>query len=65
VRYLKIPVHDYNHSVISIFFQEAWDYIEDHNFGKILVHCVLGRSRSCSIMVMYLMKKYRLSFQKV
>lgn len=40
VRYLKIPVHDYNHSVISIFFKEAWDFMNDHNFGRILVHCV-------------------------
>jgi len=59
VKYLKIPVNDYTSSCISIYFKDCWDFLEGHRFGRVLVHCVLGRSRSCSMLVMYLMKKFR------
>lgn len=62
VKYLKIPVNDYTSSCISIYFKDCWDFLEGHRFGRVLVHCVLGRSRSCSMLVMYLMKKFRQTY---
>lgn len=62
VTYLKVPVRDYSHSIINVYFKLCYEFIEQYSYGRILIHCVLGRSRSCSIMVMYLMKKYNLSY---
>ena len=64
VKYLKIPVHDYTHSEISKYFKLCYDFLVDNSFGRFLIHCVLGRSRSCTIMIMYLMKKYEITYEE-
>lgn len=65
ITYLKVPVHDYSKTIISTYFKLTYEFIEKHSYGKLLVHCVLGRSRSCSMMCMYLMKKFSKSFSEV
>lgn len=35
------------------------------NNNKILVHCAMGMSRSASIVIMYLMKRFHISFESV
>lgn len=63
LRYLKIPVNDYETELISPYFRQAFEFIESARGGKILIHCVLGRSRSFAFLVMYIMKKYALTFE--
>ena len=62
VTYLKVPVHDYSHTIIWPYFKVCYEFIERHSYGRQLIHCVLGRSRSCTIQCMYLMKKFNLSY---
>lgn len=63
VKYLKIPLRDYVTEDITPYFEQAYKFIEEAMASKLLIHCVLGRSRSFAFLVMYLMKKYKLSFE--
>jgi dual specificity MAP kinase phosphatase len=68
VKYLKISILDEPDKNIHEFFRQAYDFInealsEDSN-NKVLIHCALGKSRSATITIMYLMKKFSWSFEK-
>mmetsp|Transcript_7480 Transcript_7480/g.8498 ORF Transcript_7480/g.8498 Transcript_7480/m.8498 type:complete len:80 (+) Transcript_7480:954-1193(+) len=39
---------------------ESW---KGNSQPKVFVHCAMGRSRSATLIMMYLMKKYNLSYQ--
>ncbi|CAG0890823.1 unnamed protein product [Cyprideis torosa] len=59
VLYLGFRVTDYPSSDLSRHFDEAADFIDNclRTGGKILVHCVMGISRSATLVVAYLMIK--------
>lgn len=61
---MKIPVKDYESEDIMSYFKQAYEFIGNAQGSKILIHCVLGRSRSFAFLVMFIMKKYRLSFEE-
>lgn len=65
MKYLKIPLRDYVTEEIAPYFEQAYDFIDEvlTSGSKLLIHCVLGRSRSFAFLVMYMMKKYHLSFE--
>jgi len=68
VKYLKISILDEPDKNIHEFFRMAYDFIneamsEDSN-NKVLIHCALGKSRSATITIMYLMKKFSWSYEK-
>ena len=63
IKYLKVPAQDYETQDIDQYFSQAYDFIESARGSKILIHCVLGRSRSFAFLVMFIMKKYGLSFE--
>ena len=50
-------------NVDIIFYAEQIFSLLDSN-KKTLVHCSAGRSRSCSIVIFYIMKKYNISFNE-
>eukprot|EP01130_Rhizamoeba_saxonica_P015045 TRINITY_DN6675_c0_g1_i1.p1 TRINITY_DN6675_c0_g1~~TRINITY_DN6675_c0_g1_i1.p1 ORF type:complete len:307 (+),score=42.76 TRINITY_DN6675_c0_g1_i1:191-1111(+) len=54
----RIEIFDYPNLNISDHFEEAFNYIESvrEDNGKVLVHCVAGKSRSVSVTIAYLMK---------
>ena len=64
--YHQIPVNDETTENIRQYFEECFAFIEqrlDDNGetdGNLLVHCVAGMSRSPTIVVAYLMRKYSL-----
>ena len=51
-----------------MFFDSTFEFMEE-NFenedGIIFVHCAFGKSRSASIVFMYIMKKYEWTFERV
>lgn len=65
IEYCKIPVGDFVDSQIGVYFRDCYEFLSKNIEKRIFVHCVLGRSRSCSIVVMYLMKSLDLDFDQV
>ncbi|XP_029465393.1 dual specificity protein phosphatase 26-like isoform X2 [Rhinatrema bivittatum] len=66
IHYYGITAEDCPEFDISVYFYPAAEYI--HNaismpHGKILVHCVLGKSRSASLVLAYLMIYHHLSLE--
>jgi len=51
------------------FFKDAYEFIDAalsvDNKNKVLLHCALGKSRSATITIMFLMKKFNWSAEKV
>ncbi|CEG45243.1 dual specificity protein phosphatase 1 isoform 2 [Plasmopara halstedii] len=54
--YLQLPVADQPNGRISIYFDKAFHFIHSAlaSGGKVLVHCFMGRSRSATIILAYL-----------
>ena len=51
---------------ISQHFEECHDWIDYYlsQGTNVLVHCRAGKSRSATIIIAYLMKKYNMTFEK-
>lgn len=66
IAYLYIPAQDSATYEIARHFQETNSFLEEHRRnGNVLVHCMGGKSRSASIVVAYLLNKYRYSLPTV
>tara|TARA_Y100000310_G_C20459894_1_gene704832 strand:+ start:43 stop:570 length:528 start_codon:yes stop_codon:yes gene_type:complete len=63
--YMNVPVLDKPFQYIRDYFETTFQFIDEaiSQKGKVLVHCHMGISRSVTIVVAYLMKKYRLSLK--
>lgn len=64
ITYYKFPIRDNNQDDISMILEETYNIIEYHlELGdRILVHCFMGASRSASIVINYIMKKYNTTY---
>lgn len=64
--YKIISVLDSEDVDLSKYFDECFDFIEEAigTGGGVLVHCFAGRSRSVTIIISYLMRKYDMSLNK-
>lgn len=63
IKYYHVDVGDTATDDIAKFFKSACDFIEDaRQSGKsVLVHCTMGMSRSCSIVLAYLVRHQGMS----
>ena len=58
---LSFHIQDKSSQDIECFFNEIFEFMEDvSKKGKLLVHCQMGKSRSVSIVIAYLMKFMRM-----
>ena len=66
--YLKIPIDDTNSNTLLSFFDKINEYIKNNEREKtktnILNHCYMGSSRSATVIIAYLVKKYNFSLQQ-
>jgi hypothetical protein len=55
-KYLHIPAYDDESQKLEPFFQQTNQFINDAltQHGKILIHCMVGRSRSVSVLIAFL-----------
>ena len=69
IKYLHIIILDETQVNLLKFFKEACEFIDsalnESKNNKVFIHCALGKSRSASITVMFLMKKFGWTFEKV
>ncbi|XXG83478.1 hypothetical protein AAC387_Pa10g1218 [Persea americana] len=64
--YKKIEVLDSPDTNLEQHFDECFNFIDEAKRlgGRVLVHCFAGKSRSVTIVVAYLMKKYHKSLSQ-
>jgi len=63
--YKEIDINDSPDTNISAYFEDCYGFIEDciQKCGRVFVHCHLGISRSSTIAIAYLMRKYRFDYE--
>ncbi|XP_040905371.1 dual specificity protein phosphatase family protein [Toxotes jaculatrix] len=64
--YYGIPAEDSDHFDLSQYFKPAADFIHKalkSKDGKVLVHCIMGVSRSATLVLAYLILRQRLSLR--
>ena len=66
IKYLKLDLIDSPEMNIVQYFEEAFAFIESarKNNDNILIHCKLGRSRSVSILIAYMIRYYNFNVKK-
>ncbi|XP_050220124.1 dual specificity protein phosphatase 1 [Mercurialis annua] len=64
--YKVISVSDKEDTNLKQYFDECINFIDDakRQGGGVLVHCFIGKSRSVTIVVAYLMKKHSMSLSQ-
>ncbi|XP_021905056.1 dual specificity protein phosphatase 1-like [Carica papaya] len=64
--YKIIPVMDKEDTNLRQYFDECFNFMDKAKSegGGVLVHCMVGRSRSVTIVVAYLMKEYGMSLSQ-
>ncbi|XP_066535577.1 dual specificity protein phosphatase family protein [Hoplias malabaricus] len=64
--YYGIPAEDSSRFDLSVHFKPASDFIHKtlkKKNGKVLVHCIMGVSRSATLVLAYLMLRHRLTLR--
>lgn len=64
--YFGIPAEDSDNFDLSQYFKSAADFIHKalkNQDGKVLVHCIMGMSRSATLVLAYMMLRQRLSLR--
>lgn len=60
-RWKGIPIAEFPRSKINKFFDDSFEFIE-HTETRILIQCNKGHSRSPTLVIAYLMKKFEISY---
>jgi predicted protein tyrosine phosphatase len=61
VKQVMFPIHDMPHENIIPIAEKCYDLILK-NKGHVLVHCMQGVSRSSSVVIYYIMKRFKMNY---
>jgi hypothetical protein len=61
--YKIYKLYDNNNDDINIYLDDSYQYINNTS-ENVLVHCYMGSSRSATIVIYYLMKKYNMTLEE-
>lgn len=61
--YKHYGLNDNNEDDIEPFLDEIYNFLESHPADKVLIHCQMGASRSPTVVIYYLMKKHKMSYE--
>ena len=66
ITYTHLEMDDKEGVNIQVYFDTACDFIDEaiNSGGKILIHCHAGVSRSASIVIAYLIKQKKISYEE-
>jgi len=63
--YYRFPVEDLESGSLRQYYQTFYELVETNsNSKRILVHCFAGRSRSASLVLYYLAKRYQMTYEQ-
>lgn len=62
--YINCKIYDNNKDSISVYLDNLYEYICNNGDKNILIHCYMGASRSVSMVIYYLMKKYSKTYNE-
>lgn len=62
-QYKNYVMKDNNESSISEYLDDSYQFITRNKDENVLVHCYAGSSRSASLVLYYLIKKYNMTFE--
>ena len=57
IKFLKLNLYDMSNENLFPQFEFAYKFIKKNSDNNILIHCFMGRSRSASLVIFYLMKE--------
>ena len=65
-KYLVLNALDTENTYLQEYFEVSNEYIENaiENDGKVLIHCMAGRSRSVTILAAYIIKKFGINVEE-
>ena len=66
ITYLPLSIEDSKNEDVQAYFYVCFEFLEEAFLqgGKVLIHCMEGVSRSCTIAIAYLMWKSRISYSE-
>lgn len=66
LEYVRYALYDNNTHSIKKYLEESYKWITEkrEKTGNILIHCYMGASRSASIVIYYLMKEHKYTFDE-
>jgi protein-tyrosine phosphatase len=64
ITYKRLELRDEPDQPIIERLEEAYQFIKENKDKNIFVHCVFGKSRSASVIIFYIMKEKKLSFNE-
>lgn len=59
MEYHNYAIKDLNDANLGPYYEKFYQLVENNPKKRILVHCFAGKSRSASLVIYYLMKKYK------
>ena len=66
ITHMKIEVEDQPLVYIYPYFNQTYDFIKKELAqGNVFIHCKMGISRSASLVLAYIMRKYKCTYNKV